>query len=359
LLRRLWTRLLRAVAARMRRWADALNRDADPAAGPPGVETRMPSQPPAHWLERVRRDAPQLLTPPAAEGSPPRIFAQPPEPRQPRGERTSRPSHEHRDPVDAFEPAPEWPVLEEPTPAADRPASTRTAETRAPEFTQSPAPSRPASNDVRFRPIRNPETDAPDPARRTSRSVVPESADADAKEPQRPEEPETTPTSAPPIRAVARPRPPAVLARRPIVVAVTPDVADASDPVAIDRDVMPSAAADARFAARLKAGSDRKAERASRAPEITAARSQPEPPRTGARMPETTERPAPASVRWTAAPWPRHDPYDPPVPPTGSAPENRWPELPPDMPSATPDWTEMLSRLRRARALEEEQQGGV
>ncbi|MEO8078584.1 MAG: hypothetical protein ABI818_19825, partial [Acidobacteriota bacterium] len=80
MLRRLWIRLLNAIAAKLRHWAEALGAGDDAAAAPAGPEWRGPVHgPPAHWLERVRRDAPQLLRPPASEGAPPRMVAQPPD----------------------------------------------------------------------------------------------------------------------------------------------------------------------------------------------------------------------------------------------------------------------------------------
>jgi hypothetical protein len=45
---------------------------------------------------------------------------------------------------------------------------------------------------------------------------------------------------------------------------------------------------------------------------------------------------------------------------TAPAPEpidNRWPDLPPDVPARHDDWTHVLSGLRRARSLEREQRG--
>jgi len=195
------SRLLRAVARRLRRWADFVLRD---EAGVPASEASQPPAPPpapvgeddgppAHWVERVRRAAPELLRPPAGRSRPVRPPPSTPPQPEPRGAPREMPPERRFPPTDtpfASPQAPEGPgrpPAEEEASSREVPAPPRQGASAGPAEARPPSPSgvnlrphpaRPEPPPMRFAPVPTASAGEPPGAVAPPPALSPSPADA-------------------------------------------------------------------------------------------------------------------------------------------------------------------------------------
>jgi hypothetical protein len=353
-LRRLWIRLLTAIATTLRRWVEALSAADEAASVPADPPWQRPAHgPPAHWLERVRRDAPQLLRPPAADGAPPRILAQPPEPRL--RTRPARDSGAARRAVPRRAPV----VREEERDRADATPERTAGIAAVPLIVE--APRRPPVPTAFHRPAvtsRDRVRSAPGAPVRIGRPAPPGSTRIEIPRPLRAAPSHWDATAGDEESAPDR-RTPTMRSADLRVPAAVRDSAPARDDRGFDReprtwpdlpDETPLAFSDG-VEVELPVGTPR-----------AVATSY-----VGERQPLPRPRPegqpgfaANESRGDVMVPWPTHDADDrePPAP-SASVGDARWPELAPDAATSAPDWTPLIGALRRARALEQEQRGDL
>ncbi len=363
-MRRLWKRLLRAIAAAIARWANAVLADVEPSPAPDPSEG-----PPPHWLERVQRDAPQLLTPVGDEGSPQRIVANAPEPDRLRTRPVVPRASAARAPSDTIR---QSPAVEESARAPGGPIRSRDDADDDPRAIRSRRD--PLPRDIPPRTSRSRSHDVPEPRVRVS---GPSAAGSIQRKTQGPERSQSSGLRLTPqqLRDTAR---------RPQAPVIAPSdhggpegPHDDNEPVMledgdVDRRVAPPSRPEADSVVDVAVEADLSIDAERDGPPATPSApfesSSPAAPpasivRVPARaaiariLPVPASHAAPTRVPGAAAPWPseRHDDRDAPA--VSSVPESRWPDLPREEPAAPPDWTHVLSTIRRARSLDQEHRG--